>query len=120
MALVRRFLGPSSKYDPDLPFTYEARVQVTPGTDIFNSYFSDTICGLLEFLDANGFSAEETTVVEIYEGNETIMESEWLTDRGGRWLHKPDICRSLAPHYRGHIFKGGCDFQDRDPFVTGP
>jgi len=56
MSLLEKILGPKSKYDKSIPYTYEARIRILEGSDEYNSYFSDTICGLVEYLHRNGVS----------------------------------------------------------------
>ena len=58
MELTRKFVGAESKYDKSLPYTYEARVPIIEGEDLYNYYFADTICGLFEYLEENGVSPE--------------------------------------------------------------
>ena len=46
MSILRNVLGPRSKYDHRLPYTYEARVMVTGVEGMTESYVSDTLCAL--------------------------------------------------------------------------
>lgn len=51
MDIVRKVLGPVSKYNKTLPYTYMAKVPIIEGDDeLFAYYFADTICGLIEYL----------------------------------------------------------------------
>ncbi len=51
MGIIRKFLGPKSKYNKSLPYTYMAKVPIIEGDDeLFSHYFADTICGLVEYL----------------------------------------------------------------------
>jgi hypothetical protein len=54
MGIIKNFIGPKSKYDKTIPYTYIAKVQIIEGVtdeNMMNYYFSDTICGLIEYLD---------------------------------------------------------------------
>ena len=54
MSIIEKIIGPRSKYDKSLPYTYMARVPVIEGDEeLFSHYFADTICGLIEYLDKN-------------------------------------------------------------------
>ena len=69
MKLFRKLLGPKSKYDKNLPYAYEARIDVLywKGADLMYTYeLSDTICGLIEYLDTNNINPEEVEVFGIY------------------------------------------------------
>ena len=60
MGVVRKILGPKSKYDKSLPYTYMAESPVIEGDEnLFSYYFADTICGLVEYLDKNDIKPEE-------------------------------------------------------------
>ena len=51
MSLLSRVLGPESKYDRRLPYSYVARIAVTGVPGMTQSYVCDTLCGLLERLE---------------------------------------------------------------------
>lgn len=51
MSILSRVLGPESRYDRRLPYTYEVTVPVAGVKGMTHSYISDTLCGLLECLD---------------------------------------------------------------------
>lgn len=60
MGIVRKILGPKSKYNGSIPYTYFAKVSITTGEKyLANYYFADTICGLVEYLDDNNINPEE-------------------------------------------------------------
>ena len=62
--IKRKILGPRSKYDDTLPYTYMARVPAIEGDDeLFSYYFADTICGLIEYLYENDIKQEEVTTL---------------------------------------------------------
>jgi len=67
MKVLRDLLGPNSKYDNSIPYTYEARVWVMEGSEIWNSYFSATICGLINYLNENNIKSEDVQLFEIYQ-----------------------------------------------------
>ncbi|RME34419.1 MAG: hypothetical protein D6786_04960 [Gammaproteobacteria bacterium] len=120
MKILDRLLGPASKHDPDLPYTYEARVPVVEGEELCNSYFSDTICGLIDYLEEHGIGPSQVSIYEIYQEEERPIDISLCVDAQGRWLHRPDLCRALQDHYKGHIYAAGCDFADRDRSGYGP
>jgi hypothetical protein len=123
MGLIRKVLGPHSKYDKSLPYTYMAKVAVIPGEDDEFSYFyADTICGLVEYLDERDIGPEEVELFGIYQKQEIPIETVHLISGSNKWLKRPDICRSLEKtyqetreeRYKGHVEKDECAFDDRD------
>jgi len=120
MNLVRRILGPDSKYASDLPYTYEARVAVIEGEDLTNSYFADTICGLVDYLQAEAITPSQVRIFEIFEGEEDEIPADLYSRDGETWRHRPEICRTFSRHYPGHIGEGTCSFRDRDRRGIGP
>lgn len=118
MGTVERILGPRSKYDRSLPYTYEARFRVFADGEELDSCFADTICGLVEHLHRRGKRPGEVTILEIYQQRETPLDIGLLTTPDGEWLFKPAICQALERHYPGHIAETSCSFQDRDGRAT--
>ena len=54
MGILKKFVGPVSKYDDTIPYTYIAKVKILDrDDDLVNHYFADTICGVIEYLAAN-------------------------------------------------------------------
>src|SRR3990167_7144833 len=103
MSILEKILGPKSKYDRSLPYTYEARIRIFEDGSEHKSYISDTICGLIEHLDRHHIAPEETEIFEIYLERETPIDARLFTDADRRWLFKPEICRAFERHYPGHI-----------------
>ena len=120
MNLVRKILGPDSKYVADLPYTYEARVAVIEGEELTNSYFADTICGLVDYLQAEGIAPAQVRILEIFEGGEDEIPAGLYSRDGETWRHRPEICHTFSEHYPGHIAEGTCSFRDRDRRGFGP
>ncbi|MFQ5584477.1 MAG: hypothetical protein ACE5GL_08600 [Calditrichia bacterium] len=129
MGVIRKILGPRSKYDRSLPYTYMARVPLLEGEkELYSHYFSDTICGLVEYLDKNNIEPDEVELFGVYLKKEIPLEKEYCLSAEGRWLRRPEICRSLEEHYKqtlehrykGHVEKEICDFDDRDRSGDGP
>lgn len=120
MSLLEKILGPKSKFDKSLPYTYEARVRIFEESEECNSYFSDTICGLVEYLHTNRITPERVQILEIYLKQEFPIEVKYFTTPDGQWLFKPDICRAFEEHYKGHIQDKTCSFKDRDRRGIGP
>lgn len=120
MSLFEKILGPKSKYDKSIPYTYEARVRIIAGSDEFNSYFSDTICGLVEYLHHYNIKPDEVQIIEIYQERELPVDAKLFATHDHRWLFKPAICRLFEEHYQGHIKENNCAFNDRDGIGSGP
>lgn len=120
MSLLDRILGPESKYDKSLPYTYEARIPIIEGEEEYNSYFSDTICGLLEYLHERNIGPEGVSIYEVYLKRESLIDPALYTTANGKWLFKPEICESFKEHYLGHILYGTCSFKDRGRDGCGP
>jgi len=120
MSLFEKILGPKSKYDKSIPYTYEARIRIIDGSDEYNSHFSDTICGLVEHLRQNGLKPDEVEIIEVYQGREARLDAKLFSTPDLQWLSKPDICHSFEEHYKGHIHENSCTFNDRDGKGSGP
>ena len=120
MGIVQKILGPKSKYDHTLPYTYEAREPVLDDTDNYNCYLSDTICGLVEHLDKLEISPNDVEIYEIYQETEYPVDINLCINSDRRWLSKPELCISFKEYYKGHIEDGKCSFRDRDRNCSGP
>lgn len=120
MSFLEKMLGPKSKYDKSLPYTYEARIRMFEESDEYKSYFSDTICGLIEYLHRNRIAADGVRIFEVYQEQEAPIDARLFTTPDQQWLFKPDICRTFEQHYPGHIRDRACSFKDRDRAGTGP
>jgi hypothetical protein len=129
MGIVRKFLGPKSKYNKSLPYTYLAKVQILEDDDEFNSsYYADTICGLVEYLCDRNIHPSEVELFGIYCSEEIKLDKSICIDEMDNWLLRPDICNSLQNYYeetkddlyKGHTAKEVCSFDDRDRACDGP
>lgn len=131
MSIIRKILGPRSKYDKTLPYTYSAKIDVLNGAakePIYSYYYSSTICGLIRFLDENGIGPNEVQLFGIYQKTEIQLDNKYCVNAEGKWMKIPDLCRSLEIHYKdtleacykGHIEKSECMFDDRDKTGRGP
>ncbi len=120
MSLLEKILGPKSKYDTSLPYTYEARIRIFEDGTECKSYISDTICGLIEHLHRNRIKPEETEIFEIYLERESPIDPLLFTTADRQWLFKPEICRAFEEHYKGHIQDATCSFKDRGRGCMGP
>ena len=123
MGIVRKVLGPLSKYDKSLPYTYMAKINIIEGDDEFaNYYFADTICGLIEHLDKNLVKPEEVQLSGCYLKKEIPLDNDPLLTEDGKWLQRPELCRKLESHYqktmddryKGHEAHSDCSFDDRN------
>lgn len=129
MNVVKKFIGPSSKYDDSIPFTYIAKVRILNNdTNLVNNYFSDTICGLIDYLNKNKIFPEDTELFACYRKKEIAIDKKYCVSEDGKWLERPEICHSLEQHfkqtieeqYKGHFEHGECSFDDRDREGSGP
>jgi hypothetical protein len=125
MSLIRKFGGPKSKYDKSLPYTYEARIDMLywkGDKPMYTYQLSDTICGLVEYLDTNNISPEEVEIFGIYFKIVIPLNNKYCLSGDGKWFRRPSICKSLEEHYRktleeqykGQVANRTCAFNDRD------
>ncbi len=130
MQLIKKILGPKSKYDRTLPFTYYAITNQEFGHAEFEQqFFADTICGLVSYLEEKNIAPEVVNLYGAYvDGNDKPLAVESCLDNNGKWLGRPDICSSMEACYkktkndcyRGHRRKGRCNFDDRNRAGSGP
>jgi hypothetical protein len=129
MGILKKFIGPSSKYDKKIPYTYIAKVKILEREDdLVNHYFSDTICGLIEYLSENNILPEDVELVGCYRNKEIPIDKKYCVSDEGKWLARPEICHSLEEHYKetmeeqykGHVESGECSFEDRNREGSGP
>jgi len=129
MGIIKKFVGPASKYDDSIPYTYIAKVKVMDRIDdLVNHYFADTICGLVEYLSQNNILPEDAELFACYQKKEIPIDKKYCISEDGKWLERPEICHSLEEHYKqsmeeqykGHIEFGDCSFDDRDREGSGP
>ena len=123
MNMVRKALGPRSKYNKDLPYTYMAKIFSIEGDDeTAHCQFSDTICGLIEFLEENYIAPDEVELYGCYLEKEILLDKTPCLSDDGNWLMRPLLCRALEIHYqktmderyKGHVELDDCLFDDRD------
>ena len=120
MHWAERLLGPQSKYDKSLPCTYEARVSVVEWDEAYNSYYSDTICGLIDYLRQKNISPDRVTLYEVHHDHESAVETRLCLDDHDLWLSRPKLCQSLLDHYKGYIGNRNCSFMDRNHIAFNP
>jgi hypothetical protein len=127
MNIIRTLVGPESKLNPDLPYTYEARIDPMDGIgekDDLLYYYSDTLCGLVHFLDEKGIAPKDVELVAVFKDKEINIDPKPMT-KDKRWLRRPALCRSLEDHYQasqlkqyiGHEMHSECEYTDRDQTV---
>ncbi len=119
MSLLSKIIGPDSKYEDDIPYTYEAKIKIIDGTE-FNSYFADTICALVEYLDEKKIEPDGVEIYEIFKDKEVKLNSEYCVSKDGGWLSRKELCASFTERYPGHIHENCCTFDDRERNVEGP
>lgn len=129
MNIIRKFLGPKSKYDKSIPYTYIAKVSIIENDEeLAHHYFSDTICGLIEYLDENKISGSEAKLFGCYLKKKIPIDITFCIDKQGEWLKRPELCHSLESHYaktleeqyKGHVEHGNCSYEDREREGAGP
>ncbi|MDH5190594.1 MAG: hypothetical protein OEW89_05030 [Gammaproteobacteria bacterium] len=120
MGIIRELIGPKSKYEKDIPFTYEARINIIDGEEDCKSYLADTICALVEYLDKNNIQPDEVKIYEIFQQEEKELETGFCISKEGNWLSRSELCQSFKEHYPGRIDDNGCVFEDREHDVSGP
>ena len=122
MSILRKILGPKSKYDPTIPYTYKAEIDVLRGNEaepILVHCFADTLCGLVEYLKEQNVEADEVDLFEITHERETKVRKELCLEENNEWLGRPEICHSLEGNYKGHIDEKRCSYRDRDRQGSG-
>lgn len=120
MSILRKVLGPKSKYDGRLPYTYEARVDVEGVPGMTQSWIDDTLCGLLEKLAEEDVAPSEATLREIRPEGEVPILVEHCVGADGKWLRRPEACRVFEERYAGHERTGRCGYRDRSRQADGP
>jgi hypothetical protein len=129
MGVIRKIMGPKSKYNKELPFTYIAKVPIIEGDeDMTQYYFADTVCGLIEYLKEKNISPEEVQLFGCYHSKEIPIDKKFCISEKGKWLKRPEICHSLETHYhktmeeqyKGHVELSDCSFDDRNRKGSGP
>ncbi len=117
MNMLKKIFGPRSKYIKEIPYTYEARVDVLQGTGdepVYNYYYADTVCGLIDYLDSADIDPEEVEIFEVYQEGDNKMKTELCITENKEWLSRPGICKSLRGKYIGHIDEDHCAYRDRN------
>jgi hypothetical protein len=120
MSILRKVLGPASKYDHRLPYTYEARAAVTGVPGMTESYICDTLCGLLERLADEQVDPGDVIIREIRPEGEVEILVEHCLAADGSWLRRPQACRMFEARYAGHEKSGRCCYRDRSREADGP
>jgi hypothetical protein len=114
-----------------LPYTYEGWVDILGGQGsepVYDHFFSDTLCGLIEALDEAEIAPWEVRLFGLFRGEQAELDPGLCSDRDGCWLKRPELCRALEEHYahthekryKGHVDQGHCLFEDRDRQGVGP
>ncbi len=127
MGIVKTLVRPKSKYDSSIPYTYEARIDPLDGigdeSDL-EYFYSDTLCGLIHFLDEQHISPKDVTLIALYNGDEIEIDPGPMMQEE-KWLKRPRLCRSLEKHYenskliqyKGHEKHSDCSYTDRDQSI---
>jgi hypothetical protein len=119
MGLLTRMLG--SKYDKNLPYTYEAVVNVLEDDDSMQvCYFADTICGLTDDLARRRENPRSVAIFEIFQGKKTLIPQTCYLSEDGEWLPRSALCCPMTSRYGEPSHEGNCPFRDRSTAVCGP
>lgn len=118
MRWIRKLISPN--YDEHLPYSYEARIEVAGWNDAYQSYFSDTICGLITFLDKENISPDQVSLFEIFHDQKLPIESRICAHSNNIWQSRKELCSSLKHTYKGHHENGKCAFHHRESGTRGP
>ena len=96
------------------PYTYQAIVNIIDEDDSIQvSYFADTICGLVTFLNKRGEEPGRTKIFEIYQGEETLIPDHCYLGEDGRWLSRQQLCHPMTSRYGEPSMEGSCPFRGR-------
>ncbi len=131
MGIIKHTPMPRSKKDKTIPYTYEAQVDLLRGQGdrpMPESYFADTICGLVETLVEEGIAPHEVCLFGVYQGKQIELETDRCVGDDGDWMVPPQLCHELEAYYRetmddryrGHVEHGSCRYEDRDTTGHGP
>lgn len=120
MDLTKKAIGPESSFRNEIPCNYEARVQIPESKNKYDSYIADTICALVQHLEAHNIAAADVEIYEIFEEGKKALNISFCITQDGEWLDRRGLCQSLRTHYPGHITSSHCSFADRVHIVTGP
>jgi len=118
MSLLSKVIGPKSKYENDIPYTYEARQHIVG--EKYNSFLADTICALVAHLEDKNIKPDEIELYEIFKEKEKKLNIKYCISEQGEWLSRKELCISFTKHYPGHIDEAGCTFEDREKGTMGP
>jgi hypothetical protein len=101
VSILEKVVGPRSKFDKSLPYTYMARVETVEGIeDVYSYYFADTICGLIDYLDEHKIQPNYVELFGLYQKQEIPLEKDLCLSENNTWLNRPEICHSLETHYK--------------------
>ncbi len=126
MNIKNKILGPQSKYDSDIPFSYEARIDSLDGLGDdetgFGYFYSDTLCAMIQYLRDEEISPLDVKIYAVYENKELPIDVNPMITEKGDWICRPHLCSALEkqyrttlqPEYKGHHKQGDCSFDDRD------
>ena len=120
MSLLNHVLGPESKYDHRLPYTYEAIVAVAGVPGMRQAYVSDTLCGLLEKLADEKVAPSDAQLFEVRPGGEVPIVVDSCLGSNREWLRRPEACQAFEQLFAGHEKKGRCCYRDRSRADDGP
>ena len=83
---------------------------------------------VIEYLEEDEIAPDSVQIFGAHLPEDILIDVESCTTDDGKWLRRPDVCRSLEERYketlmdryRGHVEGGGCSFEDRDRKGKGP
>jgi len=110
-----------SRYRKQLPFAYEAIVNVLEDDCTLRvSYLSGTVCGLTAFLEKQGQSPDGVNLFELFCGKQALIPRDCYLDADGAWLSRAALCDPMTQRYNETGHPGNCPFCDRNTPVSEP
>lgn len=129
MGIIRKIIGPKSKYDHSIPYSYMAKEPLLEGDeDMAAYYFGDTLCSLIDHLSKQNIPPDTVELYGVYLDKDIPLKKDPCVSKNGQWLHRPHLCHSLEAYYKktmelvykGHHEENDCSFDDRDLKGSGP
>ena len=110
-----------SKYDKDIPYTYQAVIKAIEDDDSVQiSYMADKICTLTNFLKKRQITPDTVTIYEVFNGEETLIAKDCYMTKDGNWFTKTMLCNPMTSRYGDAKTEHNCQFRDRNNRVCGP
>jgi len=110
-----------SRYRKDIPYAYEATIDVVEGDCTFRvSYLGDTVCGLTDFLSRKGELPAAVELFELFRGSQAPIPKDCYLSETGDWLPRAALCKPMTARYNETGRPDNCPFCDRKQPICGP